>query len=76
MLVIDYFTIFSVDLLYLSLCIIELFTFISLYYDSSSQNTKDTLQNGIVILIIGFVLIAAPVVTILSHVGWLKLIPC
>ncbi len=35
-------------------------------YDSSSQNTKDTLQNGIVILIIGFVLIAAPVVTILS----------
>lgn len=35
-------------------------------YDSSSQNTKDTLQNVVVILIVGFVLIAAPVVTILS----------
>lgn len=35
-------------------------------YDSSSQNTKDTLQSVIVILIVGFILIGAPVVTIIS----------
>lgn len=35
-------------------------------FDSSSQDTKDILQNIIAILIVGFVLIGAPVVTTIS----------